>query len=712
MFGDYEIIETVGQGGMGVVYRAKDTSLGRIVALKVLKNDLRAHKSLVARFQREAEAYATLNHPNIVHIYSVGAVGQIPYIAMEFIEGGTLSVTMKRERRIPWERALKIAEQIAEALGSAHQMGIIHRDIKPGNIMLTDDEHAFVTDFGIAKVLTAETQLTIEGSRLGTPQYMSPERCRKETGSPTSDLYSLGIMLFQMISARLPYESKDVGELIRMIVVDPPKRLSDFMPDIPKDVERLVAYLIEKKPKHRPQSGEEWAALSRRVRAGKELGGGDVSIFQSSLDELRENMTPSSASDTHYTIEEENYWWRIQSFWLNLPMNIRAGLVGILVVMLGLYLGRREAEYRASEHAGALALSIGATEVEWKDIEPVASFYDKKPGLSAIHLSDKTWIPTPLVSVGEDVCIVKIEESDEGEYAGRIGLIELNQQSRAIRILVPPTPLNTIEVSAHNDNLGTVTFQMTSAGGEDTELYAYSIDDAAQGVHRTSLAALWGRLPYRDFQRIGAYERVPETRSIICAGELMDSPGEWGLYILVSGQSLGLSLVKTGEAIQALELGGQHVAFSRSDANGVNDLYVVSTDAMKEELEPVLESLVNADSFSYHPSRDEIVAVHRGPEGNEAVLVDVMRGDGTTLIPGAVEILWHPDGVHALVLAPDEDGVLQVWQMLTRGNRPAEQLSDFEDGVRTLGTLFNEDNRLLVSGGTESQPALMLIDLP
>ena len=187
MFGNYEIIETVGQGGMGVVYRAKDTSLGRIVALKVLKDDLRVHKPLVARFQREAEAYATLNHPNIVHIYSVGAVGNIPYIAMEFIEGGTLSVTMKRERRIPWERALKIAEQIAEALGSAHEVGIIHRDIKPGNIMLSADEHAYVTDFGIAKVLTAETKLTMEGSRLGTPQYMSPERCRKETGTASSD---------------------------------------------------------------------------------------------------------------------------------------------------------------------------------------------------------------------------------------------------------------------------------------------------------------------------------------------------------------------------------------------------------------------------------------------------------------------------------------------------------------------------------------------
>ncbi|MDK1020951.1 MAG: serine/threonine-protein kinase, partial [Candidatus Hydrogenedentes bacterium] len=177
MFGDYEIIETIGHGGMGIVYRAHDMALGRIVALKVLKDDLRSSRQICARFQREAEAFASLNHPNIVHIYAVGSVGRIPFISMEYIEGQSLSTIMRRRKRLPWKRALHIAQQIAEALACAHEAQIVHRDIKPGNILLDKDDRAFVTDFGIAKVLTAETQLTVDGSRLGTPQYMSPERC-------------------------------------------------------------------------------------------------------------------------------------------------------------------------------------------------------------------------------------------------------------------------------------------------------------------------------------------------------------------------------------------------------------------------------------------------------------------------------------------------------------------------------------------------------
>ena len=293
LFGQYNILETLGHGGMGVVYRAHDTSLDRIVALKVLREDLRTQKHVVARFQREAEAIAMVTHPNIVHIYSVGAVGKIPYLAMEYIEGDPLSKIMQRERQLPWETVFEVGEQVARALASAHEANIIHRDIKPGNVLVDKEWHAVVTDFGVAKVLTAETQLTVDGSRLGTPQYMSPERCLNKEITTSSDIYSLGVLMFQMIAGRLPYRAKDPIELLRKIVSTPPARLRDYMPDIPDDVERLVAHMIEKNPNDRPPSANDLAELIARVRAGKPLVEEDDGMGVA-MDELRESLaTPT-----------------------------------------------------------------------------------------------------------------------------------------------------------------------------------------------------------------------------------------------------------------------------------------------------------------------------------------------------------------------------------------------------------------------------------
>ena len=271
MFGNYRILETVGQGGMGVVYRAVDVSLERTCALKVLREHLRGHSNLIARFYREAEAVAQLDHPNIVHIYSVGSVGNIPYMAMEYLESEALSRILERENHLDVQRALYLAEQVARALACAHEARIIHRDIKPGNILIGADDHVHVLDFGIAKLLSAEVQLTLDGSRLGTPQYMSPERCQNKLITASSDIYSLGVVLFQMISGRLPYEASTPVSLIRKIIAGPPTRLKELMPDVPRDVERLVAFMIEKDPKDRPANAEALADAIARVRAGESL---------------------------------------------------------------------------------------------------------------------------------------------------------------------------------------------------------------------------------------------------------------------------------------------------------------------------------------------------------------------------------------------------------------------------------------------------------
>ncbi|MCC6488453.1 MAG: serine/threonine protein kinase [Candidatus Hydrogenedentes bacterium] len=207
ILGNYELFEEIGRGGMGVVYRALDLSLDRIVAVKILHDDLRAQPQIVSRFNREAKAAACLDHPNIVQIYAVGNVEGTPFIAMEYVDAAPLSALMQRESNLHWAQALDIAGQVSAALACAHDAHVIHRDIKPPNILITDRGKAYVTDFGIAKILTADDHLTLDGSRLGTPHYMSPERCKNGNLTGASDLYSLGVLLFQMLSGRLPYEA-------------------------------------------------------------------------------------------------------------------------------------------------------------------------------------------------------------------------------------------------------------------------------------------------------------------------------------------------------------------------------------------------------------------------------------------------------------------------------------------------------------------------
>jgi serine/threonine protein kinase len=297
IFGGYEILETTGAGGMGIVYRALDLALNREVALKILRDDLREKRHIVARFKREAEAFAKLQHPNIVRIYSVGSYAKIPYFAMELVEGASLSTILKNGGPMPWEKALRIGRQVADALRCAHGCGIIHRDIKPGNILIDKSGKAWVTDFGIAKVLSAEVQLTVDGDRIGTPQYMSPERCLGSDITPQSDIYSLGVLLFQTISGRLPFEAASSSSLIQKIAHGEPARLRQFAPDIPDHVDRLIAWMLERKPENRPKDAGLLKTAIERVIQGKPIDE-HVGELASALAMYRKNL-PNATPTPH-----------------------------------------------------------------------------------------------------------------------------------------------------------------------------------------------------------------------------------------------------------------------------------------------------------------------------------------------------------------------------------------------------------------------------
>jgi len=249
--GDYEILEELGRGGMAVVYRAHEVHLGRQVAIKVLPPDLTYARGATERFQREARTAAALDHPCIIPIFRISAGGKLFWYAMKFLEGRSLADILLEKGLLTMAEAIAILDQVADALDYAHQRGVVHRDVKPGNVMLDVNGRVTVTDFGIAKELQGSA-LTGSGAILGTPYYMSPEQCRGGgdiTGA--TDQYSLGVMAYQMISGHLPFEADSAIDVIHKHVSEQPPPLEALLPGLPRNVINAIDRAMSKKAEDR-----------------------------------------------------------------------------------------------------------------------------------------------------------------------------------------------------------------------------------------------------------------------------------------------------------------------------------------------------------------------------------------------------------------------------------------------------------------------------
>ena len=270
MIGDviskYRILSKLGEGGMGEVYLAEDTELNRRVALKFLPDEYASNTEALARFKREAQTAAALSHPNIVTVYEVGQHNGRPYIAMAYIDGEPLS-DLIAEKKISVDRAIEIALQILDGLGNAHAAGIVHRDIKPGNIFIDREGRVKILDFGLAKPGGA-SKLTGPLSTMGTIFYMSPEQTRGDEVDQRSDLFSLGAVLYEMLAGRPPFEGKHIAAVVYSITNEEPKPLSQLYQRIPAAMERVVAKALAKNPDERYQSADEMGADLERIRAG------------------------------------------------------------------------------------------------------------------------------------------------------------------------------------------------------------------------------------------------------------------------------------------------------------------------------------------------------------------------------------------------------------------------------------------------------------
>jgi beta-lactam-binding protein with PASTA domain/predicted Ser/Thr protein kinase len=264
--GRYRVLGRLGVGGMATVYLAEDSSLGRKVALKVMAERYSEDGEFVERFRREAQAAARLNHPNIIAVYDRGEADGRPYIAMEYLQGRTLKQVIQAEGPLPPERAIAIAMQVLAGLRYAHEHGVVHRDVKPHNVLVGDDGRIKVTDFGIAHA--GDPQMTEVGSIVGTAQYLSPEQARGRAVGPQTDLYSLGVVLYEMLAGRVPFEGDSSVAIAMQHVSEQPPPLRALAPDVPESLALVVAHAMLKDPAQRYTSADEFAADLDRVRRG------------------------------------------------------------------------------------------------------------------------------------------------------------------------------------------------------------------------------------------------------------------------------------------------------------------------------------------------------------------------------------------------------------------------------------------------------------
>jgi len=262
----YRLVAQQGSGGMAVIYKAIDQVLGRTVAIKILRPSLTNDPAFLARFRNEARSVANLQHPNIVTVHDVGNEGATHYIVMEFIEGQDLKKIIKSVGALPTERALNLGIQICAGIGFAHRAGIVHADVKPQNMLVTKDDLIKVTDFGIAQAFSEAAPGERQQIVWGSPHYFAPEQARGEKPTPASDVYSIGIVLFEMLTGRLPFMGNNQQELALAHIREPAPLISDFNPSVPENIVQIVHKVMSKEPGMRYRMADQLGRILESYR--------------------------------------------------------------------------------------------------------------------------------------------------------------------------------------------------------------------------------------------------------------------------------------------------------------------------------------------------------------------------------------------------------------------------------------------------------------
>lgn len=273
--GRYALIAQQGSGGMSVIYKAIDRALGRTVAVKILRPSLTTDQSFLEKFRNEARAVANLSHPNIVTVHDVGSDGATYYIVMELVEGTDLKKIIKASGALPVERALDLGIQMCAGVGYAHRSGLVHADVKPQNMLVTPQDVVKVTDFGIAQALTDTQPMQRAEVVWGSPHYFAPEQARGERPTPASDVYSIGIVMFEMLTGRLPYSGADQQELAMAHIRDRVPLVSEFNPSVPDSLSRIIFKVMSKDASGRYREADQ---LGNVLKNFKERARGNTAV--------------------------------------------------------------------------------------------------------------------------------------------------------------------------------------------------------------------------------------------------------------------------------------------------------------------------------------------------------------------------------------------------------------------------------------------------
>lgn len=295
--GRYELIERIGSGGMSIVYKATDRSLGRLVAIKMLHESLTGDPDFLRRFRQEAYAAANLAHPNIVTVHDIGQDGHRHFIVMEYVDGRTLKDIIRELKRegeqMSVERVLDLTIQICAGIGYAHRANLVHCDVKPQNVLVTRDDRVKVADFGIARAISEASQQYQASQVWGTPQYFAPEQAAGHPATPASDVYAIGIMMFEMLAGRLPFTAESQTALALKHLQETPPPVTQFNPAVPTQLELIIDKILSKEPAGRYRTGDQLGRILSTYRRNSQAETGPFApIVRPSNDSFTEMSLP------------------------------------------------------------------------------------------------------------------------------------------------------------------------------------------------------------------------------------------------------------------------------------------------------------------------------------------------------------------------------------------------------------------------------------
>jgi WD40 repeat protein/tRNA A-37 threonylcarbamoyl transferase component Bud32 len=707
IFGDFELLEEIARGGMGVVYRARQMSVDRIVALKMVRSAAMASREDLLRFQIEAKAAASLDHPNIVPLYEVGEREGSPYFSMKFIEGGNLADHFRYLKSDPGASAC-LMETIAGAVHFAHTRGVLHRDLKPGNILIDRDGNPYVSDFGLAKRIEDDGSLTLSGAVLGTPGYMSPEQAAGKTKAMTtaSDVYSLGAIFYELLAGRPAFQGQSSLDILEKVIRDEPEPPSRIEPRVPRDLEIICLKCLEKEPRRRYVTAADLAEDLRRYRTGEPISARPSGVLERSAKWVRRR--PAAAAALAVSVLALAALLGV-SLWYNVELRLRADEIRAqeLVARRYVYATRMEMAFdemekgntsRVLDHMRSLVPPPGRENLrgfEWYHlwracngdlftlrghsniIIRLAFSPDSRTLATASHDgSVKLWD----TSTGKEIAELQGPPShvDSLAFSPDGATIASSNEDHGVRLWDVAARRIKLTLRGHE---GTVTWVAFSPDGK---VLATSSGDRTVRLWDPSSGIELGRLGTHDntvhcvrFSPDGKWIATATQDAIVNLYDRQTGQPRFSLNLHVGGPSLSLAFARDSTILAVGFWEGQVQFLDIPTGKELRWVQAHKGPARAVDFDPRSMNLTSAGA-------DHVVNIL---DGEHAVLMFTLRGHAGSINAAA----WSPDGLR--IATGSSDGTAKIWDARSTG-----EPSPF-DHIEPVNTIaVSDDGKTVFSG--------------